>query len=49
MDNEGWRALSTVKLYTNLGCCFPTIVGSFILYSDNQSKKKQKDKKKIQT
>lgn len=30
-------------------CCLPTIVGSFILYSDNQSKQNKEDKKEIQT
>ena len=45
MDNEGGRAQSSVKLHMNLGCCLPTIVGSFILYSDNQSKQNKKEDK----
>ena len=45
MDNEGGRTQSSVKLHMNLGCCLPTTLGSFILYSDNQSKQNKKEDK----
>lgn len=45
MANGSGRALLTVKFYVNLCCYFPMIVGSFILYSDNQIKHSTKEDK----
>ena len=43
MDNEGGRAQSRVKLHMDLGCCLPTIVGSFIQITKvNKTKGKTK-------